>query len=414
MARTRAKSTANTKRGESDPVYEVSGGVAVAEKPESATEPTEVKPSIELPEIDGVKDLEIGDRVQVKTHLTGRTLDDWLEIVEIKPKHLVVIRGDKETHVHKTDVIAIQKFEEWSNASATFEDLRPGDLIQTKIALNSKAPDEWHKVVEIVGKFAAVMVNGRESRIPESNIAAIRKGSDATDEPGELATATPNQLDSLAQEICSLWAEVEQAVDVVARAEQSALETAKLCGEKLIAAKAACPRGQWEQWRETHVVHPTTGKALPSSTATLYQRVAESWDDLTQQECRGLKQAAELLKKPRLSATVAESPELAPVAESRSVKSTDKRMDFYTPEETPLPTPEPRQAEQPKQSEPAAIATPQPPFVGGRRFKTVKYQDTITGQVLESRLVCVVVAINGGSEATKITVRAEDVLEVIG
>jgi hypothetical protein len=306
------------------------------------------------------------------------------------------------------EVGAVAVFDEGPNLSA-LNSLERGDSVRVKSVLDSESPDQWFEILEVRRRSLVVLASNSERSIPKSSIVAIRK----FEEQSSLVATEPAPLSNLAQEIAALWVEADQAVEVAQRAEKSALESAKACGEKLAIAKSQCPHGQWESWREDNIIHPATGKAIPSSTASLYQRVAERWDELG--ECWSLREASIALRKPRaISATVADSSEpvnkfvatpivaaapeetreeLEPPAEE---KPRDKRLEFYSPEET------------------QAAMVPQPEIMPTvKKFKAVKYRDTITGQLLESRLVAVLVAINGGSEPTLIKIRSEDVLEVL-
>lgn len=101
-----------------------------------------------------------------------------------------------------------------------------------------------------------------------------------------------------------LWGEIDKALEVVSQAEYSALDSARLLGQTLMDLKAKTLHGYWEQTRE-EITHPTTGKPLPSSTATLYQRIAFNWESLSQAGVTSVRAAAEHLKRIK-SATVAE------------------------------------------------------------------------------------------------------------
>jgi hypothetical protein len=109
---------------------------------------------------------------------------------------------------------------------------------------------------------------------------------------------TTAPLDTLAGEINRLHRECEDALTVARSAENSALQHAKSCGQKLLEAKAACGHGNWEKWRSENL-------QVPSSTAALYQRVADRWGELgesTPVADLTLREAAALLKKPRQAA----------------------------------------------------------------------------------------------------------------
>lgn len=89
---------------------------------------------------------------------------------------------------------------------------------------------------------------------------------------------------SLVAEIRAAHANCEQALTVARSAESSALEHAKRCGELLLKAKKANGRGGWEAWR-------TENTGIPSSTASLYQRVYQHWGNLREAGIDGLRAA---------------------------------------------------------------------------------------------------------------------------
>ena len=89
-------------------------------------------------------------------------------------------------------------------------------------------------------------------------------------------------LTTLANDIRTAHTDCEQALTIARSAESSALEHAKRCGELLLAAKAANGHGGWEAWRNEN-----TG--IPSSTASLYQRIAERWNEVKELKITSLK-----------------------------------------------------------------------------------------------------------------------------
>lgn len=124
------------------------------------------------------------------------------------------------------------------------------------------------------------------------------------DEDVAIAPAPSSPLDTLAEEISELYGQLEEAEEVALSAAKSALTFAREMGEKLLQAKQECGHGNWENWRK-QLVSPRSGKTMPSSTATLYQRIAKRWEEVEQAQT--LREAAALLKGDRKSTTVAES-----------------------------------------------------------------------------------------------------------
>lgn len=137
-----------------------------------------------------------------------------------------------------------------------------------------------------------------------------------------------NPLDEVAAKITELWADSENAEEVANQAAYSALDSARLCGEELLKAKQIAGHGNWEKFRAT-LLHPKTGKPMPSSTATLYQRIAERWGEIEASEVRSLRSARELLKSDRqISAAKPESaPKSASVADLPATQSIDQVCD---------------------------------------------------------------------------------------
>jgi len=132
-----------------------------------------------------------------------------------------------------------------------------------------------------------------------------------------------NPLDEFAARITELWAESENAQEVAEQAAYSALDSARLCGEELLKAKKAAGHGNWEKFRST-LIHPRTGNPMPSSTATLYQRIAERWEEIQVSEVRSLRGARELLKSDRqLSAAKQQHTKQTTVLESATVANLD-------------------------------------------------------------------------------------------
>lgn len=132
-------------------------------------------------------------------------------------------------------------------------------------------------------------------------------------QPSDLTTqpqTTP--LATLIAEISALYGQIEEAEEVATSAARSALQFAREMGDRLLQAKAAAGHGNWEAIRQ-QIKSPRTGKELPSSTATLYQRVAQRWQELEQGQVTTLEEATKRLKSDRQikSAGPADLPEAA-------------------------------------------------------------------------------------------------------
>lgn len=128
-----------------------------------------------------------------------------------------------------------------------------------------------------------------------------------------MLTSAPTILDSLITEINSLYGQLEEAEEVAESATLSAFEFALEIGCKLLQAKAESGHGRWEETR-ARISSPRSSKSLSSSTATLYQRIAEHGPSLKQAGVCTIRAAAEFLKSDRTveqskSATVADLPE---------------------------------------------------------------------------------------------------------
>jgi hypothetical protein len=143
-----------------------------------------------------------------------------------------------------------------------------------------------------------------------------------------IASVEPSPLETLSSQITQYWAESDSAQEVAQQALYSALDSARLCGEALLEAKKQVGHGKWEEFRE-NLKHPRTGKPMPSSTATLYQRVAEHWQELQEAKVETLREAGQLLKKPR---QVAAKPQAAlqasqPTEDPQSVADLEESLD---------------------------------------------------------------------------------------
>lgn len=133
-------------------------------------------------------------------------------------------------------------------------------------------------------------------------------GQDRSPDPVETDPEAPqaaiDPIPGLIETAQKLWGEIDQALEIVQQAEYSALDSARLLGETLLNLKKQTPHGQWETVRG-RILHPVTGKALPSSTATLYQRISQNWEALSQAGITSVRAANEHLRQLK-SATVAE------------------------------------------------------------------------------------------------------------
>jgi hypothetical protein len=134
------------------------------------------------------------------------------------------------------------------------------------------------------------------------------------------------RLTTLAAKINQIHGDCEQALAIAQSAQQSALQHARRCGELLLQAKRQIPHGGWETWREANL-------QLSSSTASLYQRVAQNWERL---EAEGvadlsLREADRLLRQakepPDKSATVADLAPPSPPSRDNAVTEAAKLED---------------------------------------------------------------------------------------
>lgn len=149
---------------------------------------------------------------------------------------------------------------------------------------------------------ATANTQSNDSQIVETRTSSESQANDTPTEPESSHITHPSSLTQLATDVNRLHAECEQALTIAQSAQASALEHAKQAGELLLSAKKLVGHGGWEKWREANL-------QLPSSTATLYQRVSDRWDELQEAGISSVKAAADYLKKPRAlnkSTTVAE------------------------------------------------------------------------------------------------------------
>lgn len=102
-------------------------------------------------------------------------------------------------------------------------------------------------------------------------------------------------LDQLAKRINELHGSCEEAFTIAQSAQNSALEYARQAGLLLLQAKRECGHGNWEKWRLANL-------SLPSSTAALYQRIANNWGVIQEFDITTLKSAASFLRKDRVKA----------------------------------------------------------------------------------------------------------------
>jgi hypothetical protein len=171
---------------------------------------------------------------------------------------------------------------------------------------NKKPTLEGKELVDTVRRLLAIPQAARE------NLAAVRTRANRRKHMAEIVL-----LETLASEINRLHQDCENAINVARSAENSALQHAKLCGEKLLEAKRVCGHGHWENWRSANL-------QIPSSSATLYQRVAERWGEIesaTGAADLTLREAVALLKKPRQPALKPSESAAAAVATQPALES---------------------------------------------------------------------------------------------
>jgi KilA-N domain len=83
-------------------------------------------------------------------------------------------------------------------------------------------------------------------------------------------------IDTLVAETNQLYGEFEVAVSN----PTPALQIAKDIGDRLLQLKEQIGHGNWEAFRQERIKSPHTGQPMPSSTASLYQRIAKNWETL--------------------------------------------------------------------------------------------------------------------------------------
>lgn len=196
--------------------------------------------------------------------------------------------------------------------------------------------------LKLIGsQSTAIASDNKRSAIIESPAESITTAiaPDPLDELADQIDGLLNHqssLEILITDINALYGNLEEAEEVRESAEFSAFSFALEIGHKLIKAKAECGHGNWEATR-AQIKSPRSGKPLPSSTATLYQRMAQRQTELEQQEVRTIRAAADALKSDRQlpaskskSATVAETPPPSPSPPSPSSPHPKLPPDFAT------------------------------------------------------------------------------------
>lgn len=119
------------------------------------------------------------------------------------------------------------------------------------------------------------------------------------DAPKTRRRTRPNTtLAGLLEEIQELFGQYEEAEEVADQATRSAFEFALDMGNRLARAKTLTPHGRWEETRE-RIVSPRTGATLSSTTATLYQRMAERREELEAAGIATVRGAKQFLKTAR-------------------------------------------------------------------------------------------------------------------
>lgn len=144
----------------------------------------------------------------------------------------------------------------------------------------------------------------------------IDSQSPVTDNQGAGRNVAIAPLSSLISEINALYGQLEEAEEVATNAAQSALNFALEMGDRLLTAKKSSGHGNWEKVR-SQIKSLRSGKPLPSSTATLYQRMAKRRGDLEEAGIQTLRAAAEFLKGDRQGKSATPTPSAADLPEDR-------------------------------------------------------------------------------------------------
>jgi phage anti-repressor protein len=106
-------------------------------------------------------------------------------------------------------------------------------------------------------------------------------------------SAQSTEISILLAEINTLYGEFEVAVTE----PTPALQIAKDMGDRLLQLKAEVGHGNWEAFREANIRSPHTGQPMPSSTASLYQRIAKNWDTLQHLNTQSVREAVLSLRR---------------------------------------------------------------------------------------------------------------------
>lgn len=220
-------------------------------------------------------------------------------------------------------------------------DFKVGDTVAY-----SHMPDRPMEILEIIGNRFKVkgLINGATFYVDRALVVKCEEGLavythvhvNAVDnnqltiiETQDESITSGSTLDSLITNINTLYGQLEEAEQVAVSAAHSALEFAKEMGDKLSQAKTLAGHGNWEQVRE-QIVSPRTQRPIPSSTAALYMRIADRWNELEANAIPTIREAAEALKKPRNLQPVADLPSEPIVHEKDLVDSLEGlRDDFH-------------------------------------------------------------------------------------
>ncbi|MDX2215466.1 MAG: hypothetical protein SFY66_19540 [Oculatellaceae cyanobacterium bins.114] len=191
----------------------------------------------------------------------------------------------------------------------------PPLLEGSSVVVLSRERSQDDYLYEVTGRKGKVWAY--ESDLDNNQIAII-----------ETPTQSITTLDTLITEINTLFGNLEEAEEVAENAAQSAFSFALEIGHKLIKAKAECGHGNWEAAR-AQIKSPRSGNPLPSSTATLYQRMAKRQKELEQARVCTLREAAALLKSDRSLKSATETPTAPAVVERDLVNSLEELKERF-------------------------------------------------------------------------------------
>jgi phage regulator Rha-like protein len=113
--------------------------------------------------------------------------------------------------------------------------------------------------------------------------------------PNTPIASLPADLSDLVRETNRLYGEFE----TLFIEPTPALEIGKEIGDRLLQLKEQVGHGGWEEFREQNIRSPHTGLPMPSSTATMYQRIAKNWDVLQQVNAQSIRDAIYVLRRDR-------------------------------------------------------------------------------------------------------------------